>query len=149
VTVTEAHCFAEWLGGRLPKRAQWRKAAGLDEDTRQGPFDGDPRDKKDVAVGLEDGPKPVDWGERDRSLYGCRQMASNGYEWTRDLADNVSGKETEILLEEMLLPRSVIKVGQSYLSSEPLTFAAMAAGKDVGPCTEASCEVSFRVVLER
>jgi serine/threonine protein kinase len=26
-TVTEAHCFAEWMGGLLPTQQQWRKAA--------------------------------------------------------------------------------------------------------------------------
>ena len=55
VTVTEAHCFAEWLGGRLPKVRQWRKAAGEGEDTRPGPFADNPGDKKDLGVGLVDG----------------------------------------------------------------------------------------------
>src|SRR5207249_4311193 len=126
VTVTEAHCFAEWLDGRLPSRRQWRKAAGWGQDAgRPGPFDGSPEDKKDLAIGLEDGPWPVDRGNRDVSIHGCRQMASNGCEWTRDLADDA--KQTEIPIEEMILPPYVFKEGQSYLSSEPLTYRTMAA----------------------
>jgi formylglycine-generating enzyme required for sulfatase activity len=142
VTVTEAHCFAEWLGGRLPTRRQWRKAAGRDDDDRQGPFDGDPKNTKDLAVNLSEGPWPVDKGQRDVSLYGCRQMASNGFEWTRDLDDN-----EEIPLEQMLSIRRVYTLGQTYLASEPLTFQAMAEPR-VQPCTDAVYDISFRVVLE-
>src|SRR5205807_37161 len=144
VTVTEAHCFAEWLDGRLPTGRQWRKAAGEGEDTRPGPFAGDPRDRKDLAVGLTGGPWPVDRGRRDVSIHGCRQTASNGFEWTRDLDDKVG----EIPLENMTLPRRVYVQGESYLSGEPLTFQAMAMPR-VKECTEAPFDVTFRVVLEQ
>jgi len=141
VTVTEAHCFAEWLGGRLPTQAQWRKAAGMGEDTRPGPFDD--RDKEDLAVGLKDGPWPVDRGKSDVSIHGCRQMASNGEEWTCDL-DN--GAVVPLL--SMLNPPSVFKQGKSYLSKEPLTFEAMAMPR-TRDCTTASFETTFRVVLQQ
>ncbi len=149
VTVTEAHCFAEWLDGRLPSKKQWLKAAGKDEDvTRQGPFDGAPEDTRDLAVGLlTDGPWPVDRGERDRSIYRCRQMASNGKEWTRDLADKEPGAAAEIPLEEMKLPRHVSVLGQTYLSEKPLIWDEMNT-PPVEECTKASYEVTFRVVLE-
>jgi hypothetical protein len=143
VTVTEAHCFAEWLGGRLPTRRQWRKAAGWEEDSRQGPFDGDPQNTGDLAVHLKEGPWPVDRGKRDVSNCGCRQMASNGYEWTRDLDDN-----GEIPLEQMLSIRHVYTQGQTYLSDAPLIFQAMAESR-TQTCIEALYEVSFRVVLEQ
>src|SRR5439155_9498739 len=48
VKVTEAHCFAEWLGGRLPTKKQWLRAAGAGEDKRPGPFS---EDEKDLGVG--------------------------------------------------------------------------------------------------
>jgi hypothetical protein len=144
VTVTEAHCFAEWLEGRLPSRRQWRKAAGQGEDPRKGPFDGEPDDTGGLAVNLEEGPWPVDRGERDVSIYGCRQMASNGWEWTRDLDDNRS----EIPLDSMLAERRVYQLGQSYQLSEPLTFKAMSRPR-VGTCTEATFDVTFRIVLEQ
>jgi serine/threonine protein kinase len=144
VTVTEAHCFAEWLDGRLPSRRQWRKAAGEGEDPRPGPFDGDPGDAMGLAINRTDGPWPVDRGARDVSIYGCRQMASNGREWTRDLDDKVS----VIPLEGMLGRRSAYQQGQSYLSQKPLTFQAMSDPR-VGDCTEPSFEVTFRIVLEQ
>jgi hypothetical protein len=142
VTVTEAHCFAEWLDGRLPTRQQCGKAAGRDEDARPGPFDGDPKDLEGLALGLTDGPWPVDRGQRDLSRYGCRQMAGNGLEWTRDLNDG-----TEVPLKEMLLAPSVWLEGKSYLSREPLTFPMM--DRAAKRCTEADPEVSFRIVLEQ
>jgi hypothetical protein len=90
----------------------------------------------------------VDVGNRDVSIYGCRQMASNGYEWTRDLADLEPGMKAEIPLEEMIAARSVYLQGQSYLSREPLTFKAMLQPRTM-ECREASFEVTFRVVLEQ
>lgn len=148
VTVTEAHCFAEWLGGLLPTRQQWRKAAGWDEDERTGPFDGDPHDTTGLALGLKEGPRPVEWGDRDISIYGCRQMASNGYEWTRTLADEApDGKSIPLL--HMTAPRYVVYEGQTYLSSEPLTFQAMASKPNSISCKEARSDISFRIVLEQ
>jgi formylglycine-generating enzyme required for sulfatase activity len=143
VTVTEAHCFAEWLDGRLPKRQQWRKAAGRDDDARPGPFDGALDDKRGLAIDLRDGPWPVERGDRDVSIHGCRQMASNGHEWTRDLDDN-----TEVPLAQMLLPRRVWVQGQSYLSRTPLTFKDMDE-PEVRDCTAADSDVGFRIVLEQ
>jgi hypothetical protein len=147
-TVTEAHCFAEWLGGRLPTQEEWWKAAGRGEDSRLAPFDGNTQDKKDLAIGLSGGPWPVDRGNRDVSIHGCRQMASNGKEWTRDLSDKQSGEGQAIPLNKMNLPRQVCVQGQSYLATETLTFKAMDL-PDVVLCTEAPFDVTFRVVLEQ
>jgi serine/threonine protein kinase len=142
VTATEAHCFAVWLGGLLPTIRQWRKAAGLGEDKRPGPYD-----PGEMAIALRDGPWPVDKGAGDRSIYGCRQMASNGQEWTRDLADNVPN-EMEIPLRKMTGTRKVFVQGQSYVAVEPLTFDAMKR-PEVIDCTAAKTDVTFRIVLER
>jgi serine/threonine protein kinase len=144
VTVTEAHCFAEWLGGRLPTRRQWRKAAGRGEDRREGPFAGASPDKNGLVRPADDGPWSVDWGNRDVSIYGCRQMATNGLEWTRDLDD----PGATIPLETMHLPPKVYVLGESYLSDrQPLTFDAMAEPR-VKNCSTADWEVTFRIVLE-
>jgi formylglycine-generating enzyme required for sulfatase activity len=141
VTATEAHCFAEWLGGRLPRRDQWLKSAGLGEDTRSGPF-GDPAD---VAVNLgREGPWPVSRGNEDVSRGGCRQMAGNGKEWTRTLHDS---EQDEIPLQQMNGARPVLVCGQSYAALQPLTFKQMAELDDKS-CTENDPEISFRIVLE-
>jgi hypothetical protein len=145
-TVTEAHCFAEWMGGQLPTQQQWRKAAGWDEGGRVGPFEGDPKDLNGLALGLQEGPWPVDRGTRDVSIYGCRQMASNGYEWTRDL-EGPGGKT--IPLDQITLAPFVILEGQSYLTDKPLTsFQDLRARPNSTRCTEAKSDISFRIVLE-
>jgi formylglycine-generating enzyme required for sulfatase activity len=144
VKVTEAHCFAEWLGGKLPTRLEWLHAAGKDEAQLPGPFDAE-ANKEELAVGLF-GPRPVSWGKSHVSIYGCRQMAGNGYEWTRDLYDP-HGKE-EIPLEEIRLAPKVVIVGQSYTKREPLLF------KDMAPplffsSSESQYDIGFRVVVEQ
>jgi formylglycine-generating enzyme required for sulfatase activity len=146
VTVTEAHCFAEWLGGLLPTRLQWRKAAGWEEGDRLGPFSENP---DGLALALSDGPKPVDWGDRDVSYWGCRQMASNGYDWTRTLDDEGPNGQTIPLARMNATPR-VCYEGQSYLCFDPLTkFREMAAQPNSALCTDALRDVSFRVILEQ
>ena len=146
VTVTEAHCFARWLGGRLPSDKQWRKAAGLHEDSRPGPFD---PDDKEIAVGLVDGPWPVQKGRGDRSIYGCRQMASNGREWTRDVADRLPNEKLEIPLDRMNGTLQVVVQGQSYYqSTEPLTFETMQERR-AEKCTAAYPDLTFRIVVDR
>jgi formylglycine-generating enzyme required for sulfatase activity len=149
VTVTEAHCFAEWLGGlhgRLPTDNQWCKACGRYDDHRKlTPFDGN---RAGIAVGLgKEGPWPVDKGDRDVSFYGCRQMAGNGNEWTRTVQDPIDKDNAEIPLRQMLTVRRVFYRGQDYAASNSLTFESMddPASK---PCTENSFAISFRVVLE-
>jgi hypothetical protein len=143
VTVTQAHCFAEWLGGRLPSRAQWRKAAGDDDPSRVGPFDGKP-DRQGFAIGLmNEGPWPVDRGDRDISIHGCRQMAANGKEWTRDLNDGKTVPVTSFVRE----PRAYW-MGRSYESTLlPLTFNEMQKENSL-PVTRSEYDISFRVVLE-
>lgn len=142
--VTEAHCFAEWLGGLLPRSRQWLKAIGAlnDEDPRLGPIDGDLLNLKGLALKLGNGAWPVDRGDRDVSVYGCRQMASNGLEWTRDIQD----EPATIPLESMLLPLRVFKFGQSYLK-EALTFKALQLPR-AAVVTDSDFQTSFRVILE-
>jgi hypothetical protein len=145
VTVTEAYCFASWLHGLLPTDKQWRKAAGLHEDNRPGPFE--PADSE-IAVGLKKGPWPVEKGS-DQSIYGCRQMASNGREWTRDVADKLPNEKLEIPLDRMNGILQVVVQGQSYcLLPRPLTFAAMQEPR-TEPCTAARPDLTFRIVLQR
>jgi formylglycine-generating enzyme required for sulfatase activity len=143
VTVMEAHCFAEWLGGKLPQRRQWVKAAGLGEsEGRVGPYVGD---VKDIAVNLgKTGPWPVDQGDADISIHGCRQTAGNGKEWTRSMQDD---DKEEIPLPNVTGARPVHICGQSYLAQTPLTFAALAKFNSKN-CTENDPEITFRVVLE-
>jgi formylglycine-generating enzyme required for sulfatase activity len=144
VKVTEAHCIAEWLGGKLPDRNQWFFAAGKDTDKRPGPFIGSSNSNEDLAVGLDDGPRPVTWGKNHVSIHGCRQMAGNGFEWTRDLV----GEPRDFPLPKLLGDRKVYYVGQSYRIPEPLLFKEMDKLRSKS-CKDISPEIGFRVVLER
>jgi formylglycine-generating enzyme required for sulfatase activity len=106
VTVTEAHCFAEWLGGVLPSGEQWDeaggKAAALDgplpssaspvgrlgilpwtrDAHRLGPAVG-------VVAYVDElpfvGPLPAGTCPADTARSGCRDLAGNGKEFTRDV----------------------------------------------------------------
>jgi serine/threonine protein kinase len=135
VTLRDAQAFAKvGLKGNLPTAAQWDKAAGRFERPRrgEGPF----REKwsperKDIAV-LG---KPVRVGTAEGDVsepYLCRDMAGNGYEWTRSLLSGiVDGR------------------GHSYKEGSPLTYKDI--DESIAPAlrdTEPSPEVSFRVVIE-
>ncbi len=139
VTAKEAQEFATWLGGRLPSCPQWDKAAGVrDRGGRMGPFEGpwesglnDPR----IAVGRTDekGPEAVNRGaNRDVSPFHCRDMASNGLEWTRD-------EKWE----------SRIFRGRRFTKDSPLMFKDLDEERiEVAPVTYTDKEAGFRVVLE-
>jgi formylglycine-generating enzyme required for sulfatase activity len=141
VKATEAHCFAERLGGRLPKRDQLLKAAGWDDDPQSGP----PQEKEKLAIDQKDGPWSVYRGDRDVGIYGCRQMASNGWEWTRDL----SGEKGEIPLRDPTTAYPEVHyLGGSYLDEKPRTLQHLNA-RQAEKCTKGHPEITFRIVLER
>jgi serine/threonine protein kinase len=141
VTATQAECAAEWLGGHLPTLEQWRKAAALNDPAASGGvLNGDP---EGLAVNLNDGPKPIDFG-RD-VINDCRQLVTNGREYTRTLADD---DKDELPLKSYSADRHVRAVGQSYAGAKPPTVESLERRFSV-PCPEACVDVSFRAVLER
>src|SRR5262249_42498974 len=123
VTAEEAHRFARWLGGELPTAQQWDKAAGRFEDYRgDGPFKGKIGTVKpglDVAVGRKkEGPMPVGAALRDESLFGCRDMAGNGREWTCTNAD--PGRSNQRVAFPVADPKVRLQLrGRSYAALDP------------------------------
>ena len=95
VTAIEACRFAYWLARdrakvRLPSIEQWDKAAGLydydatDATTERGPFN-EPWKVGDKTIAVaRDNPAPIGTSSHDVSPLGCRDMAGNGSEWTRN-----------------------------------------------------------------
>ena len=89
VTVDEAERCAKWLGGRLPTARQWDQAAGKSRGA-VGPYSANveawdqTREPPEFAL-VNTGPIPVGVATSDVSLFGCRDMAANGFEWTRSL----------------------------------------------------------------
>jgi serine/threonine protein kinase len=150
VSVEVASEFAGWLGGRLPSTAQWDKAAGLHDhpDEVEGPFDSrwTPGDSMGIAVGrAAEGPLPVGSAPYDVSQpFGCRDMAGNGLEWTRDLT---SGRQVPLAEYD---GEMVILRGQSYEESQPLLYQELRANpKDLAtPYEVANYNIGFRVVIE-
>jgi hypothetical protein len=151
VTAAEAADLARWLGGRLPTTEQWDKAAGFfRQEGRAGPAKG-----PSVAVRrYGEGPRPVNCSPNDDvSPYGVRDLAGNGYEWTRNLAGE-PGK-TVPLEGEPEGPRRhlVILRGKSYRAPAPLTYADLEYQRKQGQALvqyydAASPVTGFRVVIE-
>ena len=157
VTVTEAYFFAEWLKGKLPTKRQLVRAAGgsldepLPDEQTTGPFLGDISDTSDLPLNLgETGPWPVDKSKRDVSKFGCRGLASNGLEWTRDV-QTADPKNPFVPLPKYMRPDGrVYVVGKSYLDDfPPVTFYQLRTSTLAVNYLEASHDISFRVVLER
>jgi serine/threonine protein kinase len=156
VTVTEAHCFAELLGGkrgRLPSDRQWDKAGGrFDHHPLEGPLM-KPWNGKDVAVGKLPQPLPVGTSELDVSEFGCRDMAGNGREYTRDIARPQGGQ----LFAPLNRPNKEAKVigrGKSFRGNEPFSFKLLEDNDPLSDYPERLDyatpvdNIGFRVVIE-
>jgi hypothetical protein len=159
VTFTEARQFARWLGGDLPTARQWDKAAGAFEPDRgPGPFRGkwDLREawkaKEAIAVnrgGL--GPLPAGKAYADVSAFRCRDMAGNGFDWTRTFwpRDAVPGEEDQLVPADNQDPALRIWLrGHAYTDSRPYTFEAGAESPTFQDFSESKATTGFRVVLE-
>jgi formylglycine-generating enzyme required for sulfatase activity len=149
VTVVEAYCFASWLGGDLPSRQEWEKAAGqFEKNPRPGPFvpPWNPEDKNQIAVNRQaDGPMPVGRATKDISPFGCRDMSGNGLEWTRTF----KLRGGRVPLDNPQKDDLVVLVARSYEHQKPLTFEDLERRPETEKYQNASEEIGFRVVLER
>jgi formylglycine-generating enzyme required for sulfatase activity len=158
VTVTDAHAFAEWLGGRLPSCKQWDKATGRYHPSRrdrEGPYKGKWDGKKSLKIAVGELSNPLPNGspetEDDVSVYGCRDMAGNGSEWTRTML--IAKKEVSLDKDFGMNP--VILRGWSFREHKPLSFSQLDREDDqsrVVPSARYTMtsyeDPGFRVVLE-
>jgi serine/threonine protein kinase len=149
VPALAARQFARWLDGSadLPTPEQWDKAAGrFDANRKRGPFQ-EPWQKGDLAVGRDQqGPVAVGTAPKDISPIGCRDMAGNGREWTREIADLVRRRWLE---PDSVGPDVFVRLrGGSYRSPEPLTYDTLDTAPDQHEVTETAEDIGFRVVLE-
>lgn len=153
VSVIEANCFANWLGGLLPTDKQWNKASGYYEANREqggeGPYKRDwhAGDPQAVAVKRKKlGPLPVGTATHDVSTFGVRDMAGNGLEWTRTISGD-SAHEVPFSAADSMA--RVNLRGHSWTHDEPLRYQDL--DKDIqesAEYTEAAPDIGFRVVLE-
>ncbi|HEY1381227.1 MAG TPA: bifunctional serine/threonine-protein kinase/formylglycine-generating enzyme family protein [Gemmataceae bacterium] len=150
VSVDEARRFARWLGGDLPTARQWDKAAGRFQGA-VGPFAGDGRGLKNEDFGVGLGAlQPANRESQAVTLFGCRDMAGNGYEWTRSVH---ADENQAVPFDDPQWNGRISTRGQTYFAPEPYHFADRPNSryriKDPKTDeTEASPEVGFRVVLE-
>jgi serine/threonine protein kinase len=162
IAVDAFHC-AQWLGGNLPKVVQWDKAAGLDRAPPHGngglwplpysvgPFlaPWDKKDRKQIAVNRlpEDGPMEVGEATRDQTWSGCRDMAGDGLELTRDLW---SGEEVPLEDRPPGKEDRVVVRSQRYTDDRPLHFRDLEEQDQLQsvPYNTPDRETGFRAVIE-
>ena len=129
------------LSGDLPTSEQWDKAAGFydressdPEHDDRGPFlrGWSPNDKEQIAIRREkEGPLPVGTATKDISRFGCRDMAGNGWEWTRP---------------DEKLPIAADLRGRKFSDSQPFLFND--PHNDTAVADKHYSGIGFRVVIE-
>jgi hypothetical protein len=150
VIADDAHQFARWLGGYLPLSSQWDEAAGrYRKDHGEGPFSSplDGNAKPRVAVGRNE-PNEIGLAADDKSLFGVRDMAGNGYELTRNLA--LDDNRRVPLTEPGAIDDFVRLRGCNFKADRPLMFKDLESKKEYRalPYLDASEDTGFRVVIE-
>jgi hypothetical protein len=158
VLVGDAYRFAAVMGGNLPTIKQWDKAAGRFEPNHpEGPFQGPWTEEQDrfrdqIAVNRgEEGPMEVGKASKDISFFGCRDMAGNGREWTRNLF-GLEGEPVVPLDRETNneIDRVFLR-GQDYRKDKPLRFTDRIMRADQAETLgymQTQPDISFRVVIE-
>jgi serine/threonine protein kinase len=144
VTAADAHEFARWLGGALPTVRQWDLAGGRYESLI-APFQDplNPLKSGDIAL-RPTGPMAVGTAPRDISCFGCRDMAGNGEEWTRTIANL---RDEDVLQFPLAKPDTPLRLrGQSYDAKQPYQFGDEIPDELVW--NKSKPTISFRMVLE-
>jgi serine/threonine protein kinase len=146
VNVLEAYCFARWIGGKLPTEMQWDAAAGKGPGVKAPYREPDSKlQPGDVAVGrLAEGPMPLGTSKRDISPRGCLDMAGNGAEWTRNLADGGVIPPSDLSTDALQTLWVAVR-GRSYSRNNPFRFSDE---RDTREFRFDYSDVGFRVVVE-
>lgn len=169
VTVPAALEFSKWLGGTLPSVDQWQLAAHIERwDPASNnvqviypfaddwePLD-DPKTASEFAVAVqreELGPLDIGAATQDVTSLGIRDLAGNGFEWTRDAySDNRANLVDVRRFIEAKQEAWVITRGRSYMQDEPFRFRHDYLDEAVELLKDGKFysneETSFRVIVE-
>jgi serine/threonine protein kinase len=145
VNFRQATEFAKWLSGALPTCQQWDTAAGLylpNANQQQGPFLGEWQKSETPSLAIaiaREGTLAIDEANDDISPFGCRHMAGNGAEWTRDASDGAFS--------------SAQLRGRQYYKMEPLHYSDLLEKDkqtklESEDLTATSPYIGFRIVIE-
>lgn len=161
MTVEQAHYLASELGGRLPTARQWDKASGYYKKVRgKGPFrvpagraetpEGCKWQPGEIAIDRAvKGPMDVGQATCDESPYGCRDMAGNGCEWTRDLPGAIN---RPFPLKNPGEDDTVVLRGKRFAARDPWLFSTVDSseilGMEAGNYLKPQPHIGFRIVIE-
>ena len=166
VTFPEAMLVAQELGGQVPSLRQWQKAVGLlNDDIRVGTVGDElkvPSDikgtkrqeyilqqlkERNVALGLNAGPWPVEKRTGDVSHCDIHQLVTNGLEW---LATDSEGKALDLTSLNILLgSRNALVVGKHVSDRSIPTFDSIRIpGSQEWDKVIGSAAAGFRIVLK-
>ncbi|MDA1014612.1 MAG: bifunctional serine/threonine-protein kinase/formylglycine-generating enzyme family protein [Planctomycetota bacterium] len=154
VSVDEAYLCAKWLAGthgNLPSIAQWNMAAGFRTDKADslpagtGPFQGEWSETGKLGLAVAPrGLMLVGTAKDDIGPQGCRDMAANGRELTRDL---IFSSGEHVPLENPTADDLVRVRGASYSATRPFLYEDFPRLDNI-PYVGRSPDVGFRVVRE-
>jgi formylglycine-generating enzyme required for sulfatase activity len=128
----------------LPSVSQWNKAGGA-RNGATGPFRADWQPGEIAVNRGRDGPMPAGSATADMSIFGCRDMAGNGEEWTHNLLNLET--EGRVPVKKPGPDLRVRTRGASYLARRPFEFLDDDTG-DSKSYFQALPDVSFRVAVE-
>jgi hypothetical protein len=113
ITVGQAACCAQWLGGRLPTPRELDVAVGFSGTKSNLVASGKP------AVGRSE-PRPVTHPDREVAASGVTDLTGNGREWTSEVIHIPDGRR-EPLPDQPGEQTVVVLRGRDYTLDKPLS----------------------------